>query len=49
MRRVNPGYYGFLDEDDGIILKEEAKVQREAFMKLGQGEDPEYVSAKTFF
>ena len=46
MRRVNPDYYGFLDEDDGVILQEEDRVQREAFKKLGQEQDAEYVNKR---
>jgi len=43
MRRVNPDYYGFLDEDDGVIIAEEAIVQKAALEKLGEGQNPEYV------
>ena len=33
MRNVDVDYYGFRDEDDGVILKEEAKIQREELLK----------------
>lgn len=34
MRNVDADYYGYRDEDDGVILKEEEKVQREQLLKL---------------
>lgn len=34
MRSVDADYYGYRDEDDGVILKEEARVQREELSKL---------------
>ena len=46
MRRVNPDYYGFLDEDDGVILQEEQRAQKEVFLKLGEGQEPEYVQQR---
>lgn len=35
MRNVDADYYGYRDEDDRVILKEEETVQREALLKLG--------------
>lgn len=34
MRSIDADYYGYRDEDDGVILKEEAKIQREELLKL---------------
>ena len=34
MRNIDADYYGYRDEDDGVILKEEAKVQRQELLKL---------------
>lgn len=33
IQNVDYDYYGFRDEDDGVILKEEARVQREELIK----------------
>jgi len=38
MRNVDADYYGYRDEDDGVILKEETKVQREELLKLANAD-----------
>ncbi|XP_046918155.2 pre-mRNA-splicing factor ISY1 homolog [Dermatophagoides farinae] len=38
MRSIDADYYGYRDEDDGVILKEEAHVQREELLRLANEE-----------
>ncbi|KAH9388667.1 NineTeen Complex (NTC) component [Tyrophagus putrescentiae] len=38
MKHVDADYYGYRDEDDGVILKEEEKVQREQLLKLANAD-----------
>lgn len=38
MRSIDADYYGYRDEDDGVILKEETKVQKEELIKLAENE-----------
>ncbi|KAH9416368.1 NineTeen Complex (NTC) component [Dermatophagoides pteronyssinus] len=38
MRSIDADYYGYRDEDDGVILKEEARVQREELLRLANEE-----------
>ncbi|KAJ6223899.1 hypothetical protein RDWZM_002444 [Blomia tropicalis] len=41
IRNIDADYYGYRDEDDGIILKEEAKVQQNLLLKLAESIDSE--------
>ncbi|KPM03503.1 hypothetical protein QR98_0019360 [Sarcoptes scabiei] len=34
MRTIDADYYGFRDEDDGVILEEEARVQKQELLKM---------------